>query len=117
MRGRTWILALALTAPLGPDLAAAAEVRVAAATNAKGALTVITERFESRTGHAVTLSFGSTGKHYAQIVNGAPPDRSTFFSLPPTKKASCRLSGDQNGKVAPSPSGTGCATSEPRART
>ncbi|MHC4108813.1 MAG: molybdate ABC transporter substrate-binding protein, partial [Planctomycetota bacterium] len=29
---------------------------------------------EAETGHRVVLTFGSTGKHYAQIVNGAPFD-------------------------------------------
>ena len=32
------------------------------------------QAFESRTNHRLTLIFGSTGKHYAQIINGAPFD-------------------------------------------
>ena len=34
----------------------------------------LVEVFETRTGHEVLVSYGSTGKHYAQIVNGAPFD-------------------------------------------
>lgn len=61
-----------LAAALGADIAAAAEIRVAVATNFKGAMSAVADRFEAATGHEVTLSFGSTGSHYAQIVNGAP---------------------------------------------
>ncbi|HDP88679.1 MAG TPA: molybdate ABC transporter substrate-binding protein, partial [Thioalkalivibrio sp.] len=52
--------------------AVADEVLVAVASNFTGAITVIAERFEQQTGHDVVLSFGSTGKHYAQIRHGAP---------------------------------------------
>ena len=33
----------------------------------------------------------------AQIRSGSPPATSTFFNAPETKKATQRLSGDQNG--------------------
>ena len=42
-------------------------------------------------------------------VRGGVPERSTLFSLPPAKKARNRLSGDQNGNVAPSLPFTVCA--------
>ena len=59
--------------------AAAAEgITVAVASNFADAARALVERFERQTGHAVTLVFGSTGKHYAQIVNGAPFD--AFFA-------------------------------------
>jgi len=54
------------------------DIHVAAASNFAGAMTVIAQRFEAGTEHKVKLSFGSTGKHYAQIVNGAPFD--VFFA-------------------------------------
>ncbi len=65
-----------LTLPPGrsvPD-----QIRIAAASNFSRAITALAERFEANTGHSVMLSFGSTGKHYAQIVNGAPFD--AFFA-------------------------------------
>ena len=54
--------------------AVAAEVRVAVASNFVGAAREIEQVFEARSGHDLKLAFGSTGKHYAQIVNGAPMD-------------------------------------------
>lgn len=54
------------------------EIHVAVASNFAGAITTIAKRFEMNTGHKVILSFGSTGKHYAQIKNGAPFD--AFFA-------------------------------------
>ena len=52
----------------------AEEIRVAVASNFAGTMKVLAAEFEQRTGHKVTLSFGSTGKHFAQISNGAPFD-------------------------------------------
>ena len=48
------------------------EVQVAVAANFTGPMQVIAPLFESDTGHKTSLSFGATGKFYAQIVNGAP---------------------------------------------
>lgn len=56
----------------------AEEILVAVASNFTGAITAISEQFKETTGHEVTLIFGSTGKHYAQISNGAPFD--VFFA-------------------------------------
>ncbi len=52
--------------------ARAGEVSVAVAANFTGASRIIAAKFEAATGHRVKASFGSTGKLYAQIVNGAP---------------------------------------------
>jgi len=54
------------------ELAAADEIRIAVASNFATASQAIAQRFEEISDHQVTLVFGSTGKHYAQIVNGAP---------------------------------------------
>lgn len=50
----------------------AAEVSVAVAANFTAPMQKIAAAFEQKTGHKAVLSFGSTGKFYAQIKNGAP---------------------------------------------
>jgi molybdate transport system substrate-binding protein len=55
-------------------VAQAAEVKVAVATNFNATLRAVAERFEEITDHRVVISPGSTGKLYAQILNGAPFD-------------------------------------------
>lgn len=52
--------------------AIAAETRVAVAANFTEPAKEIAARFEARTGHKATLSFGSSGQFYTQIANGAP---------------------------------------------
>jgi len=47
-------------------------IRVAVASNFSKPIEAIAARFEDHTGHRLILVFGSTGKHYAQIINGAP---------------------------------------------
>jgi molybdate transport system substrate-binding protein len=54
--------------------AMADEVRVAVAANFIAPMQQIASRFERATGHRTVLSYGSTGKFYAQIRNGAPFD-------------------------------------------
>jgi len=48
------------------------EVRVAVAANFTAPMQQIAAEFEKDTGHRAVLSFGATGKFYAQIANGAP---------------------------------------------
>jgi molybdate transport system substrate-binding protein len=50
----------------------AAEVPVAVAANFTAPMKRIAAEFEKDTGHKAELSFGATGKFYAQIANGAP---------------------------------------------
>jgi len=50
------------------------EVSVAVAANFTAPMQKIAAGFEKDTGHKAVLSFGSTGKFYAQIKNGAPFD-------------------------------------------
>ncbi len=63
--------AMALT--LGAMHAAhAGQVSVAVAANFTAPMQKIAAAFEADTGHKAELSFGATGKFYAQITNGAP---------------------------------------------
>jgi molybdate transport system substrate-binding protein len=60
---------LALVASLAVH---AGEVRVAVASNFTAPMNAIAAEFARDTGHKALLSFGSSGKFYAQIKNGAP---------------------------------------------
>ena len=50
------------------------EIRLAVASNFLGPVKAIARNFEADSGHRLIISSGSTGKLYAQIVNGAPYD-------------------------------------------
>lgn len=50
----------------------AGEVKVAIAANFTAAAKEIASVFEKATGHKAVMSFGSTGKLYTQIIQGAP---------------------------------------------
>jgi molybdate transport system substrate-binding protein len=50
----------------------AGEVQVAVAANFTAPMQQIAAAFERDTGHRVRLSFGATGKFYAQVAHGAP---------------------------------------------
>ncbi|WP_422846096.1 molybdate ABC transporter substrate-binding protein [Acidovorax sp. M2(2025)] len=64
----SWLAGLLLV-----GLAARAdEIPVAVAANFTAPFKKIAAAFEQETGHKVVASFGSTGKFYAQIRNGAP---------------------------------------------
>lgn len=52
--------------------AQAGEVQVAVAANFTAPMQRIAAEFEKDTGHKASLAFGSTGKFYAQVRNGAP---------------------------------------------
>ncbi len=52
----------------------AGDVSVAVASNFAAAASALETSFERKTDHQVRLVLGSTGKHYAQIRNGAPLD-------------------------------------------
>ncbi len=53
---------------------AADQVAIAVASNFSVPMRSIIQEFESASGHSVRVSFASTGKLYAQIINGAPFD-------------------------------------------
>ena len=67
LRLLSFLLVLSLASP-----AEAAEINVAVAANFTAPMTAIAAEFAKNTGHQARLSFGSTGKFYAQIRNGAP---------------------------------------------
>ena len=52
--------------------AQAEEVQVAVAANFTAPMKLIAADFEKQSGHQVVLTFGASGKFYAQIINGAP---------------------------------------------
>lgn len=66
---KTSLAILAILASVGVR---ADEVQVAVAANFTAPMQQIASDFEKATGHKVIASFGSTGKFYAQIKNGAP---------------------------------------------
>ncbi len=71
---RTWLVGF-VTLLVGLTAAtslAAAEIRIAVASNFADVMGELAKRFEQRNEHNVTLVLGSTGKHYAQITHGAP---------------------------------------------
>jgi molybdate transport system substrate-binding protein len=65
-------LTLALVSTFFWVVAQAGEVTVAVAANFTAPMQKIARAFEQDTGHKALLAFGSTGKFYAQIKNGAP---------------------------------------------
>ena len=54
--------------------ALAGQVQVAVAANFTAPMKLISAAFEKETGHSAVLSFGATGRLYAQISHGAPFD-------------------------------------------
>ncbi|HUH37621.1 MAG TPA: molybdate ABC transporter substrate-binding protein [Spongiibacteraceae bacterium] len=62
-----WLAACAFALPLQ-----AAEATVAVASNFAAPMAELAKHFERETGHRLTLAFGSSGKIFAQIQNGAP---------------------------------------------
>ncbi len=66
------LLALLASSLLAAMPAYSDEVSVAVAANFTAPLKLIAAEFEKDSGHKVVASFGSTGKFYAQIKNGAP---------------------------------------------
>lgn len=69
---RRVLAALLATFPLSATQGA--DIGVAVASNFRFAIEELAEAFETTTGHHLVLSVGATGKHYAQIRNGAPFD-------------------------------------------
>jgi len=68
----SFVLAGSLLVLVGLPCAHAAEVNVAVAANFTAPMNVIAADFEKDTDHKAKLAFGSSGRFYAQIKNGAP---------------------------------------------
>ncbi len=73
-RLRTPVLRLLTALAFATTGAFAGEVTVAVAANAAEAVEALAAEFEQESGHRVTVTVGSTGKLYAQILHGAPFD-------------------------------------------
>ncbi|MDJ0916572.1 MAG: molybdate ABC transporter substrate-binding protein [Woeseiaceae bacterium] len=77
------------------DATASDDVLIAVASNFVPTATELVERFNETTDYRATLSSGSTGKLYAQIVNGAPYD--VFLSADASRPALL----EQQGQAVP----------------
>jgi molybdate transport system substrate-binding protein len=71
-------LALLLSLYLLPTASSADKITIASASNFAPTLKAIAPYFERQTGHRIVISTASTGKHFAQIKQGAPFD--IFFA-------------------------------------
>jgi molybdate transport system substrate-binding protein len=91
MRSKLSTKVLTLLILLLPVQSPAEEIRVAVASNFRNTMTELKLQFESSTGHQLTLIVGSTGKQYAQIVNGAPFD--AFFAADVKRPTQLELDG------------------------
>lgn len=72
MTSRTAVLLAGLMVLGVPATSLADEVQVAVAANFTAPMKIIASDYEKATGNKAELSFGATGKFYAQIKNGAP---------------------------------------------
>ncbi len=71
--GRSVLASLLLIVALAaPDSARGESVTLAVASNFKAAMDVLAPAFSAETGYDVRVSYGSTGKLFAQITQGAP---------------------------------------------
>lgn len=68
----TWQVRGLITLSLLCGLVHAGEVNVAVAANFTGPMEKIAPAFEKATGHKALVAYGTVGKFYAQIKNGAP---------------------------------------------
>jgi molybdate transport system substrate-binding protein len=68
-------LGMYLLFSLSFSISAVAEtINVAVASNFATTMNAVKQRFESEYGHEINIITGSSGKHFAQLVNGAPFD-------------------------------------------
>jgi molybdate transport system substrate-binding protein len=95
MKNSNAVLFSLLSLIFGHGQLLAAEVSVAVAANFTDATRDIVPLFEKATGHTAKVSFGSTGKLYSQIENGAPFE---VFLAADTKRP---IKAEKEGLAAP----------------
>ena len=66
----TWLLTLAVMG----SYSHAETINVAVASNFASTMATVKHQFEAEQGHQINIITGSSGKHFAQIINGAPFD-------------------------------------------
>ena len=86
----TWFVLMSM---LSLSLQASETILIAVASNFQLPAKTLAREYSNKTGHEVRISSGSTGKLYAQIINGAPY---TIF-LSANSREAARL--EQEGKV------------------
>lgn len=67
----------------------AEQASIAVASNFSKPMTALQKEFEKESGHMLSVSFGSSGRMYAQIINGAPFD--VFLSADEAKANALEL--------------------------
>ncbi|WP_369413167.1 molybdate ABC transporter substrate-binding protein [Pseudomaricurvus albidus] len=87
----THYLSLLVFAFLTASSSHADDIHIAVASNFTSAMKEVTKAFEENTSHQVKLSFGSSGKLYAQISHGAPFE--LFFSADQSKPIALEKNG------------------------
>lgn len=73
-------------------------ITIAVASNFRSAMTELINEFELESGHEVLVTYGSSGRFFAQISNGAPFD--AFFSADQDMPALLETVGEENEKMA-----------------
>jgi len=71
MKRRAWYT-LAVLALITPGPGVASEIRIATASNFRNAMDALVEEFRTASEHRVVPIYGSTGKLFSQVINGAP---------------------------------------------
>lgn len=84
------MLVVMLTMP-ATQSAKAEQITIAVASNFTAAMREIVARFEQQTGHRVKVSYGSSGKLFAQVQHGAPFQ--AFFSADQAKPIALEKAG------------------------
>ena len=74
---------LALVRILFMNEVQAQTINVAVASNFTHPMKALVKTFEQQSGHKVRVSFGSSGKFYAQIKHGAPFHQWFYFLFKP----------------------------------